>query len=95
MLGASSVAIDAQDQGLRRTEVLWLMAILGLGTATVLFYTRYLIIGTGKPISQAGVYVRGHCNRWSGRLGDCSPRLPRIRTCHTIASGSSAHGFTT
>ena len=31
----------------------------------------------------------------SGRLGDCSPRLPRIRTCGTPASGSSAHGFAT
>jgi hypothetical protein len=57
MLGASSVAMDAQDQGFRRSEVLWLMAILALGTATVLFYTKYLIIGTGNPLSQAGVYV--------------------------------------
>jgi RHS repeat-associated protein len=32
---------------------------------------------------------------WSGRLGDHSPRLPRIRTCEIVASGSSAHGFTT
>ena len=31
----------------------------------------------------------------SGRLGNCSPRLPRIRTCGFPASGSSAHGFAT
>ena len=29
-----------------------------------------------------------------GRLGDCSPRLPQIRTCATHASGSSRQGFT-
>jgi len=34
-------------------------------------------------------------DRAQGRLGDCSPRLPRIRTCGFPASGSSGHGFTT
>ena len=28
-----------------------------------------------------------------GRRGDCSPRLPQIRTCPIKASGSSSHGL--
>jgi hypothetical protein len=28
-----------------------------------------------------------------GRRGDCSPRLPQIRTCAINASGSSCHSF--
>jgi hypothetical protein len=33
------------------------------------------------------------CKGRPGRRGDCSPRLPQIRTCPIKASGSSSHGL--
>jgi hypothetical protein len=53
---AHSIEVEVQDHSLRRREVLWLMTMLAVGTATVLFYSAYLIIGTGSPLSQVGLY---------------------------------------
>lgn len=57
MASAQSIEIEGQGRSLRRREVWWLMSMLALGTATVFFYSAYLIIGTGSPLSQSGLYI--------------------------------------
>jgi hypothetical protein len=52
-----SIEVEVQAPSFRRREVLWLMATLAAGTATVIFYSAYLIIGTGNPLSQVGLYI--------------------------------------